>query len=85
MKIGNYEVGPWAVKEEGGKRHLIFDCRDCVYKSSIADDRACMYHAIKILEEVEVDDVVLAEVYERVYNENQAKLLTEISQIAQKF
>jgi type IV secretory pathway ATPase VirB11/archaellum biosynthesis ATPase len=85
LKIGNYEVGPWAVKEEGGKRHLIFDCRDCVYKSSIADDRACMYHAIKVLEEVEVDDVVLAEVYERVYTEGQAKLLAEISQIAQKF
>ena len=85
MKIGNYEVGPWAVKEEGGKRHLIFDCRDCVYGSSIADDRACMYHAIKVLEEVEVDDVVLAEVYERVYTENQEKMLAEISQIAQKF
>jgi len=85
MKIGGFEVGPWAVKEEGGKRHLIFDCRDCVYGSSIADDRACMYHAIKILQEAEADDIVLAEVYERVYSNDQTKLLNEISQIAQKF
>ncbi|MBI2598541.1 MAG: type II/IV secretion system ATPase subunit [Candidatus Diapherotrites archaeon] len=85
MKIGGFEVGPWVVKEEGAKRHLIFDCRDCVYRSSISDDRACMYHAIKILEEVEADDIVLAEVYERIYFEDQTKLLSEISQVAQKF
>lgn len=85
MKIGGFEVGPWAVKEEGNKRHLIFDCRDCVYSSSISDDRACMYHVIKTLQEVEADDIVLAEVYERVYEKNQANMLSEIAQVAQKF
>lgn len=85
MKIGGFEVGTWVVKEEGAKRHLIFDCRDCVYGSSIADDRACMYHVVKVLEEVDVDDIVLAEVYERVYTKEQTKLLNEISQVAQKF
>lgn len=85
MKIGGFEVGPWTVKEEGAKRHLIFDCRDCVYGSSIADDRACMYHVIKALQEAEADDLVLAEVYERVYSTGQTKLLNEIAQVAQKF
>jgi len=85
LKINGFEVGPWVVKEEGNKRHLIFDCRDCVYSSSISDDRACMYHALRLLQEVEVNDIVLAEVYERVYDENQTKMLNEISQIAQKF
>ena len=84
MKIGGFEVGPWAVKEEGNKRHLIFDCRDCVYSSSIADDPACRYHVFSLLQEVEVDDIVLAEVYERVYSEEQKKLLEEISRVAQK-
>ncbi len=85
MKIGGFEVGPWVVKEEGNKRHLIFDCRDCVYSSSLSDDRACMFHALRLLQEVEVNDIVLAEVYERVYDENQTKMLNEIAQIAQKF
>jgi archaeal flagellar protein FlaI len=85
LKIGGFEVGPYVVKEEGGKRHLIFDCRDCVYSSSVADDKACRYHVLKVLHDVEASLVVLAEVYERVYNEDQTKLLAELSQIAQKF
>lgn len=44
-----------------------------------------MYHVIKVLQEVEADDIVLAEVYERVYEKNQANMLSEIAQVAQKF
>ncbi|MFH1256095.1 MAG: ATPase, T2SS/T4P/T4SS family [Candidatus Diapherotrites archaeon] len=85
MKISGFEVGPYAVKEEGGKRHLVFDCRDCVYGSSIADDQHCRYHVLRVLQEVEASLVVLAEVYERVYDERQAKMLAEIAAAAQKF
>ncbi len=85
MKIGNFEVGDYAVKESGGKRHLIFDCRNCVYSSSLTDDKACRYHVISILSQVEADLIVLAEVYERVYNEKQTKLLKEISELVPKF
>lgn len=85
MRIGGFEVGPYVVKEEGGKRHLIFDCRDCIYSSSITDDRNCRYHVLKILQESEADLIVLAEVYERVYNEKQTKMLAEIAAVAQKF
>ncbi len=85
MKIGNFEVGEYAVKESGGKRHLIFDCRNCVYSSSLTDDKACRYHVINILSQVEADLVVLAEVYERVFNKRQTKLLKEISELIPKF
>ncbi|MBU2099862.1 type II/IV secretion system ATPase subunit [Candidatus Micrarchaeota archaeon] len=85
MKIGNFEVGEYAVKESGGKRHLIFDCRNCVYSSSLTDDKACRFHVISILSQVEADLIVLAEVYERVYNENQTKLLKGISELVPKF
>lgn len=85
MKIGGFEVGPYSVKFEGGKRHLIMDCRDCIYSSSIADDKACRYHVLKTMQEAESDLVVLAEVYERVYNEEQTKMLNEVAQLAQKF
>jgi type IV secretory pathway ATPase VirB11/archaellum biosynthesis ATPase len=85
MKIGNFEVGDYAVKESGGKRHLIFDCRNCVYSSSLTDDKACRYHVINVLSQVEADLVVLAEVYERVYTQQQTKLLKEIAELIPKF
>ncbi len=85
MKIGGFEVGPYAVKEEGGKRFLIFDCRNCIYGTSLSDDRACRYHAIKTLQEADANRMVLAEVYERVYNEIQTDMLKEIAVLSQKF
>ena len=85
MKIGGFEVGEYTVKEEGGKRHLIFDCRNCVYSASIADDRACRYHCVQALRELEADLIVLAEVYERVYDEEQAKMLVQVSNLVRRF
>jgi len=85
MKIGNFEVGDYAVKESGGKRHLIFDCRNCVYSSSLTDDKSCRFHVISILSQVEADLIVLAEVYERVYTQQQTKLLKEIAELIPKF
>ena len=85
MKIGGYEVGPYKVKDEGGKRILVIDARDVFYIPSIADDRNARYHVLKVLTEVEADLVVMAEVYERVYDEEQTKMLSEIADLYQKF
>ncbi|MEK6957653.1 MAG: ATPase, T2SS/T4P/T4SS family [archaeon] len=85
MKIGGFEVGPYVVKDEGGKRMLIIDARDAFYTPSIADDRNARYHVLKVLSEVEADIVVLAEVYERVYDEKQTQMLSEIASLYQKF
>ncbi|MFH1587763.1 MAG: type II/IV secretion system ATPase subunit [Candidatus Diapherotrites archaeon] len=85
MKIGGFEVGPFVVKESGGKKNLLIDCRDCVYSSSLSDDRACRNHVLKLLQEVEAEVIVLAEVYERVYNEEQTELFSEVAQIISKF
>ncbi|MCH7902155.1 type II/IV secretion system ATPase subunit [archaeon] len=85
MKIAGYEVGPYKVKDEGGKRILLIDARDVFYIPSIADDRNARYHVLKILTEVEADLVVMAEVYERVYDEQQTKMLSEIADLYQKF
>jgi len=85
VKIGGFEVGPYVVKESGGKKHLLIDCRDCVYSSNIAGDWACRNHVLRVFAEVEADLIVLAEVYERVYNEDQTKMLLEVSQLIQKF
>ncbi|MFH1751631.1 MAG: type II/IV secretion system ATPase subunit [archaeon] len=85
MKIGKYEVGDFVVKEEGGKRHLIFDCRNCVYGASIVSDVHCRYHVLKILQEAEADLVVLAEVYERVYEEKQTLMLVQMALLLKFF
>ena len=51
----------------------------------MAEDHRCRFHAIKILQEVEADKIVLSEVYERVYEESQTKMLEEIANLGQKF
>jgi len=84
MKIGGFKVGDFVVKDVGGKRALIFDCKNCVYSASIAEDHHCRFHTIKILQEVEADRIVLAEVYERVYEEAQTKMLMEVANLSQK-
>jgi hypothetical protein len=85
LKIGGFEVGPYAVKEMGNKKHLIFACKDCVYGASLADDPHCRFHILTILQKVEADLIVLADVYERVYNESQTKELKEIADVIANF
>ncbi|MCX6804133.1 MAG: type II/IV secretion system ATPase subunit [Candidatus Diapherotrites archaeon] len=84
MKIGGFKVGDFVVKDVGGKRALILDCKNCVYSASLAEDHHCRFHAIKLLQELEADKIVLAEVYERVYEELQTKMLMEIANFSQK-
>lgn len=78
MKIGNYTVGDYILDNEGGKKKLVVDCRHCVYNTSISDDARCRYHIMKLLETVEADEVILAEVYERVYTQKQISYLREM-------
>ncbi|VVB99285.1 Type II/IV secretion system protein [uncultured archaeon] len=84
MKLA-IEPSPYVVKDEGGKRVLVIDCRDAPYTPSFADDRNARFQVLRALSEVEADLVVLAEVYERVYDEGQTKMLAEIAGIYTKF
>ena len=84
MKIGGFKVGDFVVKDVAGKRTLILDCRNCIYSASLAEDHHCRFHAIKLLQEVEAQKIVLAEAYERVYEETQTKMLMEIANFAQR-
>jgi hypothetical protein len=56
----------------------------CLLQASLQRDHHCRFHAIKVLQEVEADRVVLAEVYERVYEESQTKMLMEVANLSQK-
>jgi len=85
MIIGGFKVGNYAVREEAGKRVLLFDCRECVYSNSISEDKACRFHVFSALADTNADMVVLGEVYERVYEEEQTEILKEIVRLKQKF
>lgn len=85
MIIGGFKVGEHIVKNVGGKKHCVFDCKSCVYGASLSDDAHCRFHVMKVLETTEADILVLAEVYERVFNEEQTSLLSEVSALIQKF
>ncbi len=78
MKIGNYKVGDYIVDSHGGKKRLVIDCRNCPYNTSLADDPRCRFHITKILETIDVDEIILAEVYERVYDKKQTNYFKEI-------
>lgn len=84
MIIGGFKVGNYTAREEANKRHLLFDCRECVYGTSIASDSACRFHVLSALSDIHADLVVLAEVYERVYDEGQTKMLKEMIKLKQK-
>ncbi len=84
MIIGGFKVGDYVVKDIGGKRSLIFDCKNCPYSASIGEDNHCRFHVLKVLGQLEADRIVFSEVYERVYENDQTQMLMEIADFAQK-
>ncbi len=85
MIIGGYKVGNAIYKNINNKDHLIFNCKNCIYSTSLADDKACRLHAITFLAKQKADMVVLADVYERVYNPEQTNLLKQIGDLYANF
>ncbi len=85
MDPSTFGVSPYIVKEEGGKRVLVIDAKGAFYTPSISDDRNARFTVLKILSETEAELVILADVYERVYDEYQTKMLAQISGLYVKF
>ncbi|MCD6246813.1 MAG: type II/IV secretion system ATPase subunit [Candidatus Diapherotrites archaeon] len=85
MKIGGFKVGKYVVKREANNFYLIFDCKSCIYKSSLADDEACRLHLMTVLQKTNPNIIVLSEVYDKIYNEEQTEMFKEIVKIMQKF
>ncbi len=81
MIIGGYKVGNSLLKAINEKKHLVFNCKNCVYSANLAEDKACRLHSVTLMQHDKPDLIVLADVYERVYDERQTKLLQEIADI----
>ncbi|MBN3037562.1 MAG: Flp pilus assembly complex ATPase component TadA [Candidatus Diapherotrites archaeon] len=76
---------PYKLKTEGTKKYLLIDYRESSYGPSIADYPQAMAEVIQYLGKTDADILVLAEVYERVYDEGQTKMLKEIANLLQSF
>ncbi|MFH1107118.1 MAG: ATPase, T2SS/T4P/T4SS family [Candidatus Micrarchaeota archaeon] len=78
-------AGEFAVKTEGGKRQLIINYKGSPYGADLAQYPQCMQDVITRLREVDADEVVLSEYYERIYNADQTKLLKGIADLVTRF
>ncbi|HLC45937.1 MAG TPA: hypothetical protein VJI67_03635, partial [archaeon] len=75
------EADNYHVREEGGKRYVVTECTSCIFGRSVADYPQCMRCGVnKILKAgLNIDALVLLDVYERLYDEEQTALLKEMA------
>ncbi len=70
------------IKHSEGKKEMVVNCRNCVYGASVSDYPQCMARTLdKLIDHPDVDTINLEEFYERMYDENQTRILKELSQI----
>ncbi len=72
-------AGEAVVKNEGGKRRLIINYKGLPYGPDIAQYPQAMKDVVDRLQTVDADEVVLSEYYERIYSEEQTKLLRDLA------
>ncbi|MFH0836253.1 MAG: type II/IV secretion system ATPase subunit [Candidatus Micrarchaeota archaeon] len=73
------------LKSEGGKKRLVIDFRGSPNAPDIAQYPQTMKDVIELLREIECDEVVLSEYYERIYAPEQTALLKEIADLINTF
>src|SRR3989338_7125912 len=77
-------LGEFVVKQEGNKRLLIIDYKGASVSPDLAAYPQVMRDVIEKLQSNEADEVVLAEYYERIYNEEQTNMLKSIADLITK-
>ncbi len=77
--------GQSVVRQEGGKRILVIDLRGAPYGADIALYEQAMRDVVDKLMEVDADEVVLSEYYERIYNAEQTRWLKEVADAITRF
>ncbi|NUN11409.1 type II/IV secretion system ATPase subunit [Candidatus Micrarchaeota archaeon] len=73
------------VKSDGGLKRLVMDFRGSPYGPDIAQYGQAMQDVLDKLREVDVDEVVLTDYYERIYDQEQTSWLKEIADVITKF
>ena len=77
-------VGEFVVKSEGDKRQLVINYKGASYGADVAQYAQCMRDVVEKLREVDADEIVLSEYYERIYNEEQTRMLRGIAELLTK-
>ncbi len=75
----------YTIRTEGGKRYLVINYKGRPIGPSVVDYPQCMKEVIELLEKTDADYVVLSDVYEITYDEEQTKMLKEIADVAKLF
>ncbi len=70
---------------EGGKRILILDAREWPTGASVIDYPEAMMNVVKELMEVDVDTVVVSDIYSYVYDERSTELLKGVAKVYKIF
>ncbi len=73
------------VKKEGDKRLLVIDYKGANITPDVAEHGVCMRDVVENLQSNEVDEVVLVEYYERIYDEEQTRMLKGVADVVTKF
>ncbi|MFA4946582.1 MAG: type II/IV secretion system ATPase subunit [Candidatus Micrarchaeia archaeon] len=75
-------AGRSVVKQEGDKKILVMDFRGSAYGPDVARYPQAMKDVVEKLSEVDADEVVLSEYYERIYDAEQTRLLKGIAALS---
>lgn len=78
-------AGEWVVKQEGEKRRLIINFKGMPFPPDVAQYAEAMRFAVDTLQQVEADELVLSEYYERIYSEDQTRMLRSVADLVNKF
>src|SRR3989344_7769966 len=73
------------LKSEGGRKRLVIDFRGSPNAPDIAQYPQAMKDVIELLRDIEADEIVLSEYYERIYDAGHTALLKEIAELINKF
>ncbi len=78
-------MAEYQIREVGGKRFLYIDAAAWGAGGSIADHPAAMAKVITYLMQMDVDVIVISDVYDKIYDEKQVSMLKEIAKVARAF
>ncbi|MDP2717122.1 MAG: hypothetical protein Q8P02_00090, partial [Candidatus Micrarchaeota archaeon] len=73
--------GQAVLKSEGGRKRLVIDFRGQSYGPDVAQYPQAMKDVVDKLREIDADEVVLSEYYERIYDEKQTSLLRQVADL----
>jgi type IV secretory pathway ATPase VirB11/archaellum biosynthesis ATPase len=77
-------VGEFVIKQEGERKRLVINFKGSDIGADVAQYARVMQQVVEKLQEVDADEIVLSEYYDRIYNEDQTKLLKGIADLASR-